>query len=138
MTGSMKTKRDSGFDESHRTKGIKVEVVNTAIEDMKHQFQKKFQPVEEFRSFTITKCQQIHATNMVKIPRNIKSMKLEEFDAVHQCDILGLMEQILAKYSSTTESLRKSRQPQVSETPSMAIRSNNRSLYTQTVRKGRQ
>lgn len=141
MTGAFKTKRDSGFDENRLLSNdgslVGTEVVRSAIENIKYLLSQKIQPLKEDAAYSINECQQIHATNLLKIPKNAKNMKIEEFDAIYHCDLLSLVKRIRDEYSSMESSSVENRRQIVSETPSMAIR-NNRSLYTQTVRKGRE
>lgn len=143
MTGTFKTKRDNsiGHDEntlllSSSGSLVRTEAVDSAIENIKQLLCQKLQPLKDDAEYSVNKCQQIYATNMIKIPRNVKSMKIEEFDAVYHSDLLSLVKYIGEEYSYKNPALENCRF-NVSETPGMAIRS-NRSLYTQTVRKGRE
>lgn len=147
MACAARTKRDMDGDDSSKNelnngRVINDEAVQSAVDDMKLQFMQRLQPLKDDASYAINKCQQIHAANMVKIPRNVKNMTIEEFDAVYHCDLLNLMKGIRSNYSQSSHppSTKQMRHQQlVSETPEMSGRARGRlQTPSRTVRKGRE
>jgi hypothetical protein len=144
---SVKTKRDMDGEENNKNESSKCNDVNavfvqSSIDDMKEQFKQRIQPLKDDASYAINKCQQIHAANMVKIPRNVKNMTIGEFDAVYHCDLLQLIKDIRKDNSQIHQPLadKTSRHQQlVSETPDVGSRSGRRlQTPSRTVRKGRE
>ena len=82
--------------------GRKTEHVVALIEDLEVEFEKRMETIRaDFATFK-GKVQAAHGNGMLKLPKNLKKMKLSEFNALYKTDLKSILCSVVEAYRNDT------------------------------------
>jgi uncharacterized protein YaaQ len=127
---------DAGAGDSNIV-GTNCEHVSALMEDIKAQFNQRLEALQADVTASKNNQQQVYASSMVKLSKNVKRMKVREFNALYKCSLLELIRSICDEKGQFATATKKRDRMEV-ETPSAAVRRSNRNLETpsRTLRRG--
>lgn len=119
---------------SNKIVGSNCEHVSALLEDLKAQFNQRIEAMHAEAMDAKNTQQQVYASGMVKLSKNVKRMSVREFDALYKCSLVGIARNIRDEYSFAAS---KKRDRMAVETPT-AVRRSSRNIMTpsRTVRRG--
>jgi hypothetical protein len=117
--------------------GTNCEHVSALLEDIKAQFNRRLEGLQADVTAAKNAQQQVYASAMVKLSKNVKRMNVKEFNALYKCSLLDIVRSIRDEQGSNAGTTKKRERMEV-ETPSAAVRRSNRTVQTpsRTVRRG--
>jgi uncharacterized protein YaaQ len=117
--------------------GTNCEHVSALMEDIKSQFNQRLESLQGEVTTSKNAQQQMYASAMVKLSKNVKRMKVREFNALYKCSLLDIIRSICDEQGQLAAGTKKRDRMEV-ETPSAAVRRSSRNLLTpsRTLRRG--
>jgi uncharacterized protein YaaQ len=117
--------------------GTNCEHVSALMEDIKAQFNQRLESLQGDVTASKNTQQQVYASAMVKLSKNVKRMKVREFNALYKCSLLDIIRSICEDQGPLAAATKKRDRMEV-ETPSAAVRRSSRNLQTpsRTLRRG--
>jgi hypothetical protein len=114
--------------------GNSCENVSSLLEAIKAQFNERLDSLQSKVSVSKSNQQQLYASGMVKLSKNVKRMTVGEFNALYKCSLLDIVRSIRDECGPAS----KKRDRMEVETPSASVRRSSRNLETpsRTVRRG--
>lgn len=112
-------------------KGIGRLQVEAVQDDLRSQFNQRLETLKTDCLGAKNKQKQAYASSMLKFPKNIKTMKVSEFNALYKCDLIEIVKRIRSRELSQSRDMGDLETPQ-------PLRRSQRKLQTpsRTVRRG--